>query len=81
LQFLFLKMKKDDYAAQVREAFKIFDKDGHGSIDIGEIKHILSNLGERMTDEEVTEVLKESGLESKSVVSCEDFVKIMLAPA
>jgi hypothetical protein len=24
-----------------------------GSIDVGEIKHILTNLGERMTEEEV----------------------------
>lgn len=36
-----------------RKAFKIFDKDGKGSIDTAELRHILGNLGERMTEEEV----------------------------
>jgi len=38
---------------QVREAFKIFDKDGKGAISIGELKHIMQNLGEKMTEDEV----------------------------
>lgn len=39
--------------AQVREAFKIFDKDGKGTISMGELKHIMQNLGEKMTEQEV----------------------------
>ena len=42
-----------DYAAQVREAFKVFDKDGKGSISLSELKHIMQNLGEKMTEDEV----------------------------
>jgi hypothetical protein len=30
--------------------------DATGSIDIGEIRHILTNLGERMSDDEVSDL-------------------------
>lgn len=38
--------------------FQVFDKDMTGFIGVGQIKYILTNLGEKMTDEEVDELLK-----------------------
>jgi metallopeptidase MepB len=38
--------------------FQVFDKDMTGFIGIGQLKYILTNLGEKMTDEEVDELLK-----------------------
>ncbi|KAI0549329.1 Metalloprotease [Xylaria curta] len=38
--------------------FQVFDKDMTGSIGVGQLKYILTNLGEKMTDEEVDELLK-----------------------
>eukprot|EP00050_Salpingoeca_kvevrii_P017822 m.68572 g.68572 ORF g.68572 m.68572 type:complete len:140 (+) comp7752_c1_seq1:49-468(+) len=74
------RFSQKDYASEVRQAFTIFDKDGKGSVDIAELRHILANLGERMTDEEVNTVMREAGLDGKTSVSCDEFVKIMLAP-
>lgn len=36
----------------------MFDKDGTGYIGVGQLKYILTNLGEKMTEEEVEELLK-----------------------
>jgi len=36
----------------------VFDKDMTGFIGVGQLKYILTNLGEKMTDEEVDELLK-----------------------
>jgi hypothetical protein len=36
----------------------VFDKDMTGEIGVGQLKYILTNLGEKMTDEEVDELLK-----------------------
>ncbi|SPN98406.1 related to metalloproteinase [Cephalotrichum gorgonifer] len=38
--------------------FQVFDKDMTGFIGVGQVKYILTNLGEKMTEEEVDELLK-----------------------
>jgi Ca2+-binding EF-hand superfamily protein len=38
--------------------FQVFDKDGTGYIGVGQLKYILTNLGEKMSEEEVEELLK-----------------------
>ena len=36
----------------------MFDKEGNGYIGAGELRYVLTQLGEKMTDEEVDELLK-----------------------
>jgi Ca2+-binding EF-hand superfamily protein len=36
----------------------VFDKDMTGFIGVGQLRYILTNLGEKMSDEEVDELLK-----------------------
>jgi hypothetical protein len=38
--------------------FQVFDKDMTGFIGVGQLKYILTNLGEKMTEDEVDELLK-----------------------
>ncbi|KAJ0306674.1 hypothetical protein COL5a_006033 [Colletotrichum fioriniae] len=38
--------------------FQVFDKDMTGFIGVGQLKYILTNLGEKMSDDEVDELLK-----------------------
>jgi calmodulin len=35
----------------------VFDKDGNGFISAAELRHVMTNLGEKLTDEEVGRVL------------------------
>ena len=35
------------------ESFKVLDRDGNGLILEAELRHIMTNLGEKLTDEEV----------------------------
>ena len=69
-----------DYASQVREAFKVFDKEGKGAISPSELKHILCNLGEKMTSEEVDNMMREAGFAGKASISQDEFIKLMLQP-
>ena len=32
---------------------QVFDKDGNGFISAAELRHVMTNLGEKLTDEEV----------------------------
>ena len=38
--------------------FQVFDREGNGFIGAGELRYVLTQLGEKMTDEEVDELLK-----------------------
>jgi Ca2+-binding EF-hand superfamily protein len=38
--------------------FQVFDKDMTGFIGVGQLKYILTNLGEKMSEDEVDELLK-----------------------
>ena len=51
------KMKDTDGEEDIIEAFKVFDRDGSGKINLDEIKHIMANLGEKLSDVEMDEML------------------------
>jgi len=36
----------------------VFDKDGTGQIGVGELRYVLTSLGEKLSNEEVDELLK-----------------------
>lgn len=45
-------------AEEFIRGFQVFDKEGNGYIGAGELRYVLTQLGEKMTDEEVDELLK-----------------------
>ena len=45
---------------EMKEAFGIFDKDGNGLIDMSELREVMANLGEQLTDEELAEMIHEA---------------------
>lgn len=53
------KMKTSDSEEEIREAFRVFDKDGNGFISAAELRHVMTNLGEKLTDDEVDEMIRE----------------------
>ena len=65
------KMKDSDSEEEIREAFRVFDKDGNGFISAAELRHVMTNLGEKLTDEEVDEMIKEADLDGDGQVNYE----------
>lgn len=45
-------------AEEFIRGFQVFDKEGNGFIGVGELRYVLTSLGEKLTDEEVDELLK-----------------------
>ncbi len=51
------KMHESDTENEIREAYKVFDRERAGAIAAGEMRLVLSNLPERLSDEEIEEML------------------------
>ena len=62
------KMSEVDTAAEIREAFSIFDKDGNGLITAAELKHVMRSLGENLTQEQVDEMIREADLNGDGMI-------------
>ncbi|CAA7030312.1 unnamed protein product [Microthlaspi erraticum] len=69
------KMKDTDSEEELKEAFRVFDKDQNGFISAAELRHV----GEKLTDEEVEEMIKEADVDGDGQINYEEFVKIMMA--
>jgi len=74
------KMKDTDSEEEIREAFRVFDKDGNGFISAAELRHVMTNLGEKLTDEEVDEMIREADIDGDGQVNYEDFKAMKLDP-
>lgn len=69
------KMKDTDSEEEIREAFRVFDKDGNGFISAAELRHVMTNLGEKLTDEEVDEMIREADIDGDGQVNYEGKAK------
>jgi len=72
------KMKDTDSEEDIMEAFKLFDKDGNGCISASELRHVMTNLGEKLDDEEVDEMVREADIDGNGQINYEEFVKMMM---
>ncbi|GAA5903998.1 hypothetical protein JCM8208_001756 [Rhodotorula glutinis] len=73
------KMKDTDSEEEVREAFKVFDKDGNGFISAAELRHVMTNLGEKLSDTEVEEMIREADTDGDGQINYDEFVRMMMS--
>jgi len=64
---------------EIIEAFKVFDKEGKGFISAAELRHIMTNIGEKLSSDEVDEMLREADVDSEGLISYIEFVKMLVS--
>lgn len=72
LQFIGLmarKLRDVDSEEEIKEAFKVFDKDGNGFISAAELRHVMTNLGEKLSDQEVEEMIREADVDGDGQIN------------
>ena len=73
LEFLTMmarKMKDTDSEEEIREAFKVFDRDNNGFISAAELRHVMTSIGEKLTDDEVDEMIREADQDGDGRIDC-----------
>ncbi|KAH0478047.1 MAG: hypothetical protein KVP17_003070 [Porospora cf. gigantea B] len=73
------KLRDTDSEEELIEAFKVFDRDGNGFISAAELRHVMTHLGEKLTDDEVDEMIREADVDGDGQINYEEFVKMMMA--
>lgn len=74
------KNRTTDTAEDFIEGLRHFDKDGSGYISSAELRHLLTTLGEKLTDDEV-EALLQGQEDSHGNVHYEEFVRMVMQDA
>lgn len=77
-----LKKDKDCGAYEdLAEGMKVYDKNENGTMMAGELSHVMLMLGERLSDEQVEDIMKAcAGQEDEDgYIKYEDFIKKVLA--
>lgn len=59
------------------EGLSHFDLDGTGTIKVAELRHLLTTLGERLSDEEVNQLIAGQG-DASGQINISDFVHYIL---
>jgi len=61
----------------LRDAFKVFDKKGTGSVPGEVFKYIMMGCGEPLSEQEMTELMREADTDGDGNIDFEEFVALM----
>ncbi|KAI4324870.1 hypothetical protein MLD38_030316 [Melastoma candidum] len=66
---------------QLRQIFKMFDRDGNGYITANELAHSMGKLGHALTSEELTEIIKEADVDGDGCINFQEFSQAITSAA
>ncbi|KAL4348075.1 hypothetical protein GQ457_17G021190 [Hibiscus cannabinus] len=72
-------MKLEPFDKQLRDAFKVLDKDSTGFVAVADLRHILTSIGEKLEPSEFDEWIREVDVGSDGKIRYEDFIARMVA--
>ena len=76
LNMMAAKLKEEDPQEESMQAFRVFDKNSTGYIGHAELKHVLTHLGEDLTDDQIEEMIAEAAVEDPLRLNFEEFFEV-----
>jgi len=58
---------------------QVFDKDQRGFIEAKELRHVLTNIGEKLSTTEMEDMIKEADPDNDGKIQYDEFVRLLLA--
>eukprot|EP00123_Amoebidium_parasiticum_P009941 comp19792_c0_seq1/m.23754 comp19792_c0_seq1/g.23754 ORF comp19792_c0_seq1/g.23754 comp19792_c0_seq1/m.23754 type:complete len:599 (-) comp19792_c0_seq1:63-1859(-) len=59
---------------EMKAIFQVIDKDGDGHICAAELKHIMVSLGEKISDEQIDQMIKEADTDGNGKIDYNEFI-------
>lgn len=70
-------MNEKDIQEEMMRAFNLFDVDGTGKISLDNLRSVAEQLGEKMSDTELQEMIREADMDNDGQVNATEFVRVM----
>ena len=67
------KNTRDD----IERVFKLFDSNRNGYISLDDMKRVAKELGEDISEKELTEIIQRADLDNDNKLTIEDFYQVM----
>lgn len=63
--------KAVDFQTEMRNAFKVFDKDNSGTISADEIYQVMKSFGENLSEDDIKMMVEEVDKDKNGTIDCE----------
>lgn len=71
------RMTEKEVNKEIMKAFQLFDDSHKGKITFDDLKRVANELGEKISDEELLEMIEEADVDGDHAVNCQEFLRIM----
>lgn len=79
IEILVKNMSETDAEEELLEAFKILDPEGFGYVNSAEMRNVLTTLGEKLSDDDLDDMIKEGDSNDDGRIDFEMLARIMTA--
>ena len=78
LEILISRLDNLEFEKMIISAFEVFDSTKRGIISASELRYLMTHLGERLSEEEVNEMIREADVDGTGQIDYRSFVKRMM---
>lgn len=79
LELMRKHLRAEPFDRQLRDAFKVLDKDSTGFVSVADLRHVLTSIGEKLEPNEFDEWIREVDVSPDGNIRYEDFILRMVA--
>lgn len=58
------------WTSSLINSLQVFDRDNNGFISAAELRHVMTSIGEKLTDDEVDEMIREADQDGDGRIDC-----------
>jgi len=78
-QLMYEIMKAPELEEEIKEAFRVFDKDQNGFVSAIELRKVLNSMGDRLSEADSEDLIKEADQDGDGQLNFEEFRRVMKA--
>jgi calmodulin len=71
------KLQEDADTRDLKEAFRVLDKNKKGEIDVEDLRWILRSLGDDLTEEDIEDMIRDTDTDGSGTVDFDEFYHLM----